>query len=145
MERESSREATVCGRQVKSSREPSGDLVASVIGGQEDDRREWQPAAPPTAKVVLDDCALDGDFNRDLSRRERELRGAGVEAAAAHDQTEAAARAVDRLDPTFVARIRPYADFEPGRQDALRRADTFGISRFSGPMTSTREWSTSVS
>ena len=117
--------------------EASDALTTAPALGQRTRRALWRagPAAPAVsaeagwdlAMVVLDDCALDRDFNRELSRRERELRAAGVEAAAAHGQAEAAARAVEGLDPTLVvARVRPYSDFEPSRHDALRRADTFG-------------------
>ncbi|MDP2350001.1 MAG: hypothetical protein Q8M74_02470, partial [Chloroflexota bacterium] len=45
----------------------------------------------------------------------------------AHERAEADARETDGLDPTLVvARVRPYADFEAARHDALRRAATFG-------------------
>jgi len=77
--------------------------------------------------IVLDDCALDRDFNREVNRRERVLRKDGLGQEEAHERAEADARATDGLDLTLVvARVRPYADFDPTRHDALRRAETFG-------------------
>ena len=77
--------------------------------------------------VVLDDCALDRDFNREVNRRERALRAGGLGQAAAHELAEAEARTTDGLDPTLVvARVRPYADFDAARHDAIRKAETFG-------------------
>ena len=77
--------------------------------------------------IVLDDCALDRDFNREANRRERALRADGVGQAEAHEQAEAETRAMEGLDPTLVvARVRPYDDFDTARHDALRRAESFG-------------------
>ncbi len=77
--------------------------------------------------IVLDDCALDRDFNREVHRRERALRTDGLGQQEAHEKAEADARAMDGLDPTLVvARVRPYADFDAARHDALRKAETFG-------------------
>ena len=77
--------------------------------------------------IVLDDCALDRDFNREVNRRERALRAGGLGQEEAHEQAQAEARAMEGLDPTLVvARVRPYGDFEAARHDALRRAETFG-------------------
>lgn len=77
--------------------------------------------------IVLDDCALDRDFNREVNCRERALQAGGLGQEAAHEQAEAEARAMEGLDPTLVvARVRPYVDFEAARHDALRQAETFG-------------------
>ena len=77
--------------------------------------------------IVLDDCALDRDFNREVNRRERALRTGGVGQEEARERAEADARASDGLDPTLVvARVWPYSQFDAVRHDALRRAETFG-------------------
>jgi hypothetical protein len=77
--------------------------------------------------IVLDDCAIDRDFNREVNRREQALRAGGLGQEEAHEQAEAEARALEGLDPTLVvACVRPYGDFEAARHDALRRAETFG-------------------
>ncbi|MFH0751151.1 MAG: hypothetical protein V2B17_04885 [Chloroflexota bacterium] len=77
--------------------------------------------------IVLDDCAIDRDFNREVNRRERALRAGGLGQEEAHGQAEAEARAIEDLDPTLVvASVRPYGDFEAARHDALRQAETFG-------------------
>ena len=77
--------------------------------------------------IVLDDCALDRDFNREVNRRERALRTGGLPPQEAHERAETEARALDGLDPdAVVARVRPYSDFDNARHDALRRAETFG-------------------
>jgi hypothetical protein len=77
--------------------------------------------------IVLDDCALDRDFNREVNRRERALRTGGLPQQEAHERAETEARALGGLDPTLVvARVRPYTDFDATRHDALRNAETFG-------------------
>ena len=77
--------------------------------------------------IVLDDCALDRDFNREVNRCERALRAGGLSQEEANQQAVSEARAMEGLDPTLVvARVRPYDDFEAVRHDALRRAETFG-------------------
>ena len=117
--------------------EAADALVASPGLGERVRRALWR--ATPDAigvsaeggwdlgMIVLDDCALDRDFNREVNRRERALRAGGLEQAEAHEQAEAEARAMEGLDPTLVvALVRPYGDFEAARHDALRRAETFG-------------------
>lgn len=77
--------------------------------------------------IVLDDCALDRDFHREVDRRERARRADGVGQAEAPEQPEAETGAVEGLDPALVvARVRPYDDFDTVRHDVLRRAESFG-------------------
>ena len=96
--------------------------------------------------IVLDDCALDRDFNREVNRRERALRTGGLPEQEAHERAEAEARALDGLDPTLVvARVRPYSDFDAARHDALRRAGPSVTSRCPRAPRSTRGSSTSTS
>lgn len=112
-------------------------LAASPELGRRVRRALWRAAGGSIAvsaeagwdvgMVLLDDCALDRDFNREVHRREREYRAAGTEAGATRERAEAEARAIAGLDPTLtVGLVRPYRDFEPARHDALRRAASFG-------------------
>ncbi len=112
-------------------------LTASPGLGERVRRALWRVSATGVAvsaeagwdlgMVVLDDCALDRDFNREVNRRERDLRAGGLPAEAARERAEAETREVEGLDPTLiVARVRPYGEFEAGRHDSLRRAATFG-------------------
>jgi len=79
------------------------------------------------AMIVLDDRALDRDFDREVNRLERALRADGLGQDEAHDQAESEALAMEGLDSALVvARVRPHDDFEAARHDALRRAETFG-------------------
>lgn len=117
--------------------EAADALTASPGFGERVQRALWR-AAPGAigvyaeggwdlGMIVLDDCALDRDFNREVNRRERALRTDGLGQQEAHERAEADARATDGLDPTLVvARVRPYADFDVARHDALRKAETFG-------------------
>jgi len=87
----------------------------------------WAEGGWDLGMIVLDDCALDRDFNREVNRLERALRAGGLGQAEAHEQAQSEARALEGLDPTLVvARVRPYDDFGAARHDALRRAETFG-------------------
>ena len=119
------------------SGEVADALVASPGLGEQVRRAMWRATSDANGvyaeggwdlgMIVLDDCALDRDFNREVNRRERALRAGGLGQEEAHEQAEAEARAVEGLDPTLiVARVRPYIDFEEARHDALRRAETFG-------------------
>jgi len=112
-------------------------LVASLGLGERVNRALWRASRDVigvSAKggwdlgmIVLDDCALDRDFNREVHRRERALRAGGLGQEGAHEQAESEARAMEGLDSTLVvARVRPYDDFEAARHGALRRAETFG-------------------
>ena len=117
--------------------EAADALVTSPGLGERVRRALWR-ATPDTVGVsaeagwdlgmiVLDDCALDRDFNREVNRRERALRTGGLGQEEARERAEADARASDGLDPTLVvARVRPYSQFDAVRHDALRRAETFG-------------------
>ena len=112
-------------------------LVTSPLLGERVRRALWR-ATPDVigvsaeagwdlGMIVLDDCALDRDFNREVNRRERALRTGGVGQQEAHERAVADARASDGLDPTLVvARVRPYSHFDAARHDALRKAETFG-------------------
>ena len=117
--------------------EAADALVASPGLGERVRRALWR--ATPDAigvsaeggwdlgMIVLDDCALDRDFNREVNRCERALRAGGLGQEEASGQAMSEARAMEGLDPTLVvARLRPYDDFEAVRHDALRRAETFG-------------------
>ncbi len=117
--------------------EADDPLATSPRFGERVRRALWRPGPEAVAVVaeagwdvgmiVLDDCALDREFNREVNRRERVLRADGLDQVEARTRAEAETRELDNLDPTLVvARVRPFTDFEAGRHDAIRRAETFG-------------------
>jgi hypothetical protein len=96
--------------------------------------------------IVLDDCALDRDFNREVNRCERALRAGGLGQEEANQQAVSEARAMEGLDPTLVvARVRPMTisrrramtrSAEPTRSATFRCSDPPTLTKASLTSTS---------